>query len=82
MRTCLGCGKEAAQAELFRLTVEGEGEVRVDGRARAPGRGAYVCGVGCFGAALKKKSLGRAFRKRWKGTGLEQVERTLTQLKR
>lgn len=41
VRTCAGCGRKAAQDQLWRLAVTEE-EVRVDPRRRLPGRGAYV----------------------------------------
>ncbi|MCE9666290.1 DUF448 domain-containing protein [Myxococcus stipitatus] len=38
------------------------GAVVVDRERRLPGRGAYLCGVGCLTAALKRKAFGRCFR--------------------
>ncbi|WP_239470499.1 DUF448 domain-containing protein [Archangium violaceum] len=64
MRCCIGCGARRVQEELTRLVVGPEGGVVVDRRRRLPGRGAYLCGVGCLAAAVKRKAFGRAFRGR------------------
>ncbi|MBA4358626.1 MAG: DUF448 domain-containing protein [Desulfovibrio sp.] len=42
MRTCLGCGRKAPQAELLRLVLQG-GVVTPDRGRLRPGRGAYIC---------------------------------------
>jgi predicted RNA-binding protein YlxR (DUF448 family) len=59
IRTCVGCGRRAPQLELVRIA-------RVDGVAlvdrRAPGRGAWLCGVGCLAAARKRRGFARAWR--------------------
>ncbi|WP_332468318.1 YlxR family protein [Cystobacter fuscus] len=62
VRSCIGCGARRGQEELIRLGVGPEGGVVVDGRRKLPGRGAYLCGVGCLAAAVKRKAFGRAFR--------------------
>jgi hypothetical protein len=62
VRCCIGCGARRAQEELTRLAVGPEGGVVVDRARRVPGRGAYLCGVGCLAAAIKRKAFGRAFR--------------------
>jgi predicted RNA-binding protein YlxR (DUF448 family) len=62
VRSCIGCGARRAQGELIRLAVGSEGQVVVDRGKRSPGRGAYLCGVGCLAAAVKRKAFGRAFR--------------------
>jgi len=61
---------------LRRLCLSSEGELTWDRDQRAPGRGAYLCGPGCLTAAVKRRSLGRAFRGRMTG-GLEAVQREL-----
>ncbi len=62
MRSCIGCGARRLQEDLTRLAVGPEGGVVVDRKRQLPGRGAYLCGVGCLAAAVKRKSFGRAFR--------------------
>ena len=44
-RKCILSGEHAARDDLIRLALSPEGEVAPDGRARAPGRGAWI-GVG------------------------------------
>lgn len=64
VRSCIGCGSRRLQVELTRLAVGSEGRVVVDKQRRLPGRGAWLCGVGCLAAAVKRKAFGRAFRGR------------------
>ncbi|HUM12441.1 MAG TPA: YlxR family protein [Myxococcaceae bacterium] len=72
----MGCGTRRPQRELRRLCLSSEGELKWDRDRRAPGRGAYLCGPGCLTAAVKRRSLGRAFRGRMTG-GLEAVQKEL-----
>ena len=60
-RTCVGCRRKRAQAELVRLTLE-TGRV-VPAGAGSRGRSAYVCPqVECLDSAEKKRAFARAFR--------------------
>ncbi len=48
----------------MRLVLDGEGNLRIDARGRAPGRGAYLCAApGCWRRAAHNRSLGRALRR-------------------
>ena len=76
-RTCVGCGKKAPRQELRRLVVSGEGQVSVDPKGQAPGRGAYLCGAGCLKAAAKRKAFGRAFRGAARQVDLEKLAAVL-----
>ena len=76
-RTCVGCGKKAPRQELRRLVVGGAGEVSVDPKGEAPGRGAYLCGAGCLKAAAKRKAFGRAFRGAARQVDLEKLAAAL-----
>ncbi len=59
-RTCVGCRRRTAQADLIRLVVGPDG-IAV-GRTR-PGRGAWLCDdAACVEAALAKGALARALR--------------------
>lgn len=60
IRSCLGCGRKAAQSELLRFVAK-------DGRlvpgANAPGRGAYTCHrLACFERAVSRRAFNRALR--------------------
>jgi uncharacterized protein len=72
IRSCLGCGRKAAQSELLRFAAE-------DGRlvpgANAPGRGAYTCHrLACFERAVSRRAFNRALRQ------TVRVEQELTSL--
>lgn len=72
IRSCLGCGRKAAQSELLRFVAE-------DGRlvpgANAPGRGAYTCHrLACFERAVSRRAFNRALRQ------TVRVEQELTSL--
>jgi predicted RNA-binding protein YlxR (DUF448 family) len=60
IRTCAGCGRKAAQAELLRFgAVNGE---LAPGRA-LPGRGVYTCKrLLCFERALARRGFNRVLR--------------------
>ena len=62
MRQCLGCREMKPKKELIRVVRSPEGEIRLDFKGRANGRGAYVCpDAGCLKKAMRAKALERAF---------------------
>ncbi len=61
VRTCIGCGRKAAQPDLVRLKAEA-GSVVVD-RARSGGRGAWLHPAAeCLDRAIQRRSFARALR--------------------
>ena len=61
MRQCLGCREMKPKAELVRVVRSPEGEISLDARGKASGRGAYVCrDSACLKKARKSKSLERS----------------------
>ena len=42
-RQCLGCREMKPKKELIRVVRSPAGEISLDFRGKAPGRGAYVC---------------------------------------
>ena len=62
MRQCLGCREMKPKKELIRVVRSPEGEISLDFRGKASGRGAYICPDGaCLKKAMKAKALERAF---------------------
>ena len=62
MRQCLGCREMKPKRELIRVARSPEGEISLDFRGKAPGRGAYLCkDRGCLEKTIKGKALERAF---------------------
>ena len=62
MRQCVGCREMRPKRELVRVVKSPEGEITLDFKGKAPGRGAYVCpNVDCLKKARKAKALGRGF---------------------
>ena len=60
MRHCVGCREMTAKKELVRVVRSPEGEISLDFRGKAPGRGAYVCPqTECLKRAIKSKALER-----------------------
>lgn len=58
-RTCVGCGRVREKKDLLRLAILGR-TLRVDPKARLPGRGLYVCREeGCLLLAEKAGALRR-----------------------
>lgn len=62
LRQCLGCREMKPKKELLRVVRSAEGEISLDLRGKANGRGAYVCpNTACLKKAIKAKALSRAF---------------------
>ena len=62
MRQCLGCREMKPKKELIRVVRSPEGEISLDFRGKANGRGAYVCpDPACLKKAIRAKALERAF---------------------
>jgi len=62
MRQCVGCREMKPKKELVRVVKSPEGDISVDFKGKAPGRGAYVCPTGgCLKRAIKSKALERGF---------------------
>jgi predicted RNA-binding protein YlxR (DUF448 family) len=59
IRTCVGCGRKAPQAELLRFRAEG-GRLTA---GRGPGRGVYTCRrLACFERAAALRAFARTLR--------------------
>ena len=62
MRQCLGCREMKPKKELIRVVRSPEGEISLDFRGKANGRGAYLCpDPACLKKAIKAKALEHAF---------------------
>ncbi len=62
MRQCLGCREMKPKKELVRVVRSPEGEISLDFKGKAPGRGAYLCpNTACLQKARKTKALERSF---------------------
>ncbi len=62
MRQCLGCREMKPKKELVRVVRSPEGQISLDFRGKANGRGAYVCrSPECLKKAIKARALERAF---------------------
>lgn len=61
MRQCLGCREQKPKKELIRVVRSPEGEISLDFRGKASGRGAYVCPkADCLKKAVKTRAIERA----------------------
>ncbi len=62
MRQCVGCREMRPKRELVRVVKSPEGEISLDFRGKAPGRGAYLCqNADCLKKAIRSKALERNF---------------------
>ena len=60
VRTCVGCGRKAPQAELLRFVAR-EGELSPS--AKGPGRSAYTCKrLACFERATARRAFNRTLK--------------------
>ncbi len=61
LRQCLGCREQKPKKELIRVVRSPEGEISLDFRGKASGRGAYVCpDQNCLKKAVKARAIERA----------------------
>ncbi len=61
MRQCLGCREMKPKRELLRVVRSPEGEISLDYRGKASGRGAYICpDPQCLKKAIRARALERA----------------------
>ena len=61
IRQCMGCREQKPKKELIRVVRSPEGEVSLDFRGKAPGRGAYLCrNADCLKKAVRSKALDRS----------------------
>lgn len=62
IRTCVGCGARAPQADLVRLVASGR-DLVLDPRRRLPGRGAWLHrDPACWGAFVQRRGAVRSLR--------------------
>lgn len=61
LRMCSGCRERAPKKTLLRVVRTPDGELILDARDKAPGRGAYICrNTECLKRARKSRALERA----------------------
>ncbi len=61
MRQCTGCREMKPKRDLIRVVRGPEGDISLDFKGKAPGRGAYVCrDPECLKKARRSKALDRA----------------------
>ena len=61
MRQCIGCRAQRPKKELIRVVRSPEGEISLDFKGKANGRGAYLCpDPACLKKAVRAKALSRA----------------------
>ena len=62
MRQCLGCREMKPKKELIRVVRSPEGQISLDFKGKANGRGAYLCpDQTCLKKAVKARAIERAF---------------------
>ncbi len=62
MRQCLGCREMKPKKELIRVVRLPEGDISLDFKGKAPGRGAYICpNAQCLKKAVRARALEKAF---------------------
>ena len=61
IRQCIGCREQKPKKELIRVVRSPEGDLSVDLRGKAPGRGAYLCrDAACLKKEVSSRALERA----------------------
>ena len=61
MRQCVGCREMKPKNQMIRIVRSPEGEISLDFRGKAPGRGVYVCpSADCFAKMRKSRGAERS----------------------
>ncbi len=77
MRRCMGCMESKPKDELIRIALY-QGELNLDLKGDAKGRGAYVCNSGeCFDKAIKKKAFGRTLKGEIRQEDMDRIRREI-----
>ena len=62
MRMCLGCNEMKPKKELIRVVRSPEGDISLDFKGKAAGRGAYICrSTECLEKARKTRRFEKSF---------------------
>lgn len=62
MRMCLGCNEMKPKMELIRVVRSPEGDISLDFKGKAAGRGAYICrSTECLEKARKARRFEKSF---------------------
>ncbi|MBP5579387.1 MAG: YlxR family protein [Ruminococcus sp.] len=62
MRMCLGCNEMKPKKELIRVVKSPEGDISLDFKGKAAGRGAYICrSTECLEKARKARRFEKSF---------------------
>lgn len=58
MRKCLGCNEMKPKKEMIRIVRSPEGNINMDLKGKASGRGCYICpNTECLDSAIKTKRI-------------------------
>ena len=77
-RTCIGCNEIKLKKELIRIVKNKEGQIFIDRKGKANGRGAYICdNIECLQKAIKTKRLERTFETNIDAKIYEELKNTL-----
>lgn len=80
MRMCVGCGIQKPKIELIRIVKTPEGQIIIDKKGKANGRGAYICNdINCLNKAIKAKRFERAFEMQFDEQTYNSLQKDLTE---
>jgi len=80
-RKCVSCRQIIEKSRLFRVVRDKEGNVSLDEKGCAEGRGAYICkDPSCIENAYRKNTLDRSFRAKIRTEDKERVFREISEL--
>lgn len=78
MRMCIGCRIMKPKKELLRIVKSPEGDISIDLKGKASGRGAYLCqDITCLEKTAKNKLLEHTFNQKIDPSIYEQLKREL-----
>ena len=77
-RKCVGCGNMIPKKDLIRIAKNADGEIFIDIKGKADGRGAYICkNPACVDKAEKRRAFERSLHAQLSQDILEEIKKEL-----
>lgn len=80
LRKCIICGERKEKKELIRIVKNKQGDIFIDDKGKANGRGAYICkNSECINKSFENKSLNKTFKSNISSEVYEELKKEINQ---
>ncbi|WP_130807043.1 RNase P modulator RnpM [Senegalia massiliensis] len=80
LRKCIICGERKEKKELIRIVKNKQGDIFIDDKGKANGRGAYICNNSeCINRSFENKSLNKTFKSNISSEVYEELKKEINQ---